>query len=87
MKTKMFKWLSVSLVGIALLSSCVNPNNQGTQVGAATGAVAGAVIGGNTTGHHNGRRMAIGAVLGAVAGGGAGQIIAGEDAPQTGGWQ
>lgn len=88
MKKNISKGLFVSFASITLLlSGCVNPNNTGTQAGAATGAVAGAVIGANTNGHHNGRRMAIGAVVGAIAGGGAGQVIKGEDAPQTGGWQ
>jgi len=89
MKTTIAKLSFVSILGIALLSGCVNQNrlsNPNTQTGATIGAVAGAVIGGNV-GDGSGSNIAGGAVLGAIVGGAIGDNTTTNQPKETGGWQ
>jgi len=89
MKATITKLSLVSVMGIALLSACVNQNtlsNPNVQTGAAVGAVTGAVIGGNV-GDGSGSNIAGGAVLGAIAGGTLGNATDDNRPKQTGGWE
>jgi len=89
MKATLTKLSLVSVMGIALLSGCVNQNtlsNPNVQTGAAVGAVTGAVIGGNV-GDGSGSNIAGGAVLGAIAGGAIGNATGDSRPRQTGGWE
>ena len=91
MRKNIIKAITISSIGIALLSGCTGseavPNNA-TQTGALTGAVAGSVIGYNT-GSHSGRNAVIGGLLGTAVGAGIGNAIDNQnpEPEQPGGWQ